>query len=348
MSFLHKRIILPALSFATKNDAESAHEFALWALTRIGHEPLREIVARMSAAPSHERTVFGITFPNPVGLAAGFDKNGVAIRGTAAIGFGFTEIGTVTPNAQVGKERPRMFRLSKEEGLINRMGFNNNGVTALISQLHRHEPYGFPVGISIGRGVDTANADAIADYLYCIEGLYPYASYFVCNVSSPNTPGLRQLQAQREFAALLSSIQQRLRQIARSTEREKIPLLAKVSPDLTVSEFCGALQAITDTGTEGIIIGNTTTDRTDCVSAHKNQIGGMSGPLLYDRMIARVGTAKSERPDLPVIAVGGINSVDRAQRAFNFGADLIQLYTGLVYEGFILPSRIAQGLRIEK
>ncbi len=293
--------------------------------------------------PSLRRELWGLTFRNPVGLAAGFDKDGRHYRDMAALGFGFVEIGTVTPSGQPGNPRPRLFRLPADQALINRMGFNNDGVGALVRRLRSTpRPEGLVIGGNIGKNKTTPNADALSDYLTCFEALYPYVDYFVVNVSSPNTPGLRELQEKAPLTALLQGLQS----ANRRTPRPK-PVLLKIAPDLTEAQLDDILEIVRDTGLAGLIATNTTISRENLASPAglALETGGLSGKPLRDRPTEVVRYLhRRSGGKLPIVAVGGINSARDAMEKLSAGASLVQVYSGLVYEGPGLVSSINKGL----
>lgn len=332
-------------------DAETAHHLAMWMLTactgsRAGLELLRG-VAGVSDDKVLTRTVFGVRFPNPVGLAAGFDKDGVALRAWAALGFGFIEAGTLTPRPQPGNPRPRMFRLPAQRGLINRLGFNNHGAPAAAARFAALRAAGqwpgVPVGINLGRNKDTPNEDAAADYVRGLETLHGFADYFALNVSSPNTPGLRGLQNRDELDALLSAVQAANR--ARAGAGPRTPVLLKIAPDLEWSQIEEILDLATRHGLAGIIATNTTVSR-DALppnTRHAAEAGGLSGAPLRARATAVVRFL-AERGRLPVVAVGGVADAASAREKLDAGASLVQIYTGFIYGGPTLVPEICRGL----
>ncbi len=307
-------------------DAESAHETTLRALARLARRPalLRALHRRYGVAAPTE--VFGVRFPNPVGLAAGLDKDGRALPVWPALGFGFTEVGTVTRHAQPGNDRPRLFRLTGSDAIINRMGFNNRGAAALADRLAALGPLPTPLGISLGKSKATPLDDAVGDYLSSLELLRPYADYLAVNVSSPNTPGLRSLQDRAQLAELLGA----LRAAAGAT-----PILVKIAPDLTEHAIGEVLEVCAHTGVAGLIATNTTIGRDGLSAAdagRAGETGGLSGRPLTERA-RQVVTFITQRSPFPVIGVGGIVDPDDADRMFDAGASLVQLYTGLIYRG---------------
>ncbi len=291
-----------------------------------------------------ERSVFGLTFPNPVGLAAGFDKDGKHYRAMAALGFGFIEIGTVTPVGQAGNPRPRLFRLPTDEALINRMGFNNEGVEALVGRLKKGRPKHLIIGGNIGKNKSVPNELAARDYAICFEALFPYVDYFVVNVSSPNTPGLRALQEKEPLTALLTQLQV----LNRQKDNPK-PILLKIAPDLTDSQLDDILDIARETRLDGIIATNTTISRdglaTPATFVEKIGAGGLSGRPLRSRSteVIRYLHRKSGG-QLPIIGAGGIASAADALEKLEAGAVLVQVYTGLVYAGPGLVRDINRGV----
>lgn len=352
---IYRHVLRPALFNVAGRDAEAIHERVLGMLARVSASPaLTRALARFAAIAwpgdlGQPREVFGLHFPHPIGLAAGFDKNAYAVPALAALGFGFVEIGTVTRHAQPGNPRPRLFRLRTDDALINRMGFNNEGADAIARRLARQPEATVPLGISLGKSKVTPLEDAVGDYLASLERLYPWADYFAVNVSSPNTPGLRALQERGRLDALLAALQARLHERAQAEGGRVKPLLVKVAPDLDdvaldeVVEVCLAREA------SGLIAVNTTTSR-DTLSAAvpaalRDEPGGLSGRPLHARAVAVVGTlAKRTDGRLPIIGCGGIFSVDDAQRMLDAGASLLQLYTSFIYEGPGIARRLARGL----
>ncbi len=318
---LYKKVVRPLL-FSV--DPESIHHIAIGALAAGG--PFAQPFKKPSD-PRLERTVFGVKFPNPVGLAAGFDKNAVALAGWEALGFGFAEVGTITAKAQPGNPKPRIFRIPEQQALINRMGFNNDGADAIAGRLRRLKEDerwpNIPVGINLGKSKVTPIEEATSDYLLSFERLHQFGDYFVLNVSSPNTPGLRSLQDRGALDDLLGTIQRR--------NTDKKPLLLKIAPDLEWSAIEEILGLVEAHQLAGIIATNTTSEHS-CVPEGKRQQGGLSGGPLRQRS-TEIIKFLTERTKLPIIAAGGIMDVDAALEKFDAGASLIQLYTGFVYEG---------------
>lgn len=279
-----------------------------------------------------EKTVMGLHFKNPIGLAAGFDKDGKYYKVMSHLGFGFIEIGTVTPLGQEGNEQPRLFRLPEDKALINRMGFNNEGVDAMVSRLKKNPNHDFIIGGNIGKNKVTPNEEAILDYEISFKKLYPLVDYFVVNVSSPNTPNLRALQDKEPLTKLLSHILN-----LRDSETEQKPILLKIAPDLSLPQIDDVLEVISEVKLDGIIATNTTISRAslDTSNAKLEQIGngGLSGQPLTKRSLELVQYIRNKMPQLTIIGVGGICSPQDAQAMLAAGADLIQVYSGMVYYG---------------
>jgi dihydroorotate dehydrogenase len=285
-----------------------------------------------------ESTLFGLSFKNPVGLAAGFDKDGKYLASMAQLGFGFLEVGTVTPKAQIGNPKPRLFRLPEDHAIINRMGFNNDGVDALVSRIKKLEQRNFILGGNIGKNKVTPNEEAYKDYLICFEKLFPWVDYFVVNVSSPNTPNLRQLQEKGPLMHLLSTLQE-----ANLKNSEQKPILLKIAPDLTEGQLIEIVEIVNESQLAGIIATNTTISR-DNLSTKKEQVqtigaGGLSGRPLNERSTEVIRYIR-KISDIPIIGVGGIMNPTDAMAKMDAGASLIQLYSGLIYAGPSLISGI--------
>jgi dihydroorotate dehydrogenase len=288
------------------------------------------------------REVLGLKFKNPIGLAAGFDKNASMIEELAEFGFGFIEIGTVTPLPQPGNEKPRMFRLPQDDALINRMGFNNQGVDVVAARLKQVNRKGLIIGGNIGKNKLTPNEDAVSDYIKCFDRLFDVVDYFVVNVSSPNTPGLRELQEKEPLKHILNTLQQRnnKNQISR-------PILLKIAPDLTNSQLDDIIEIVMETKIAGLIATNTTISRDDLVSSEnlKKESGGLSGKPLTVRSTEVIRyLSEHSNKSFVIIGVGGIHSPEDAIEKIQAGASLIQLYTGFIYEGPGLVKRILKGL----
>ncbi|MDX6262579.1 MAG: dihydroorotate dehydrogenase [Kribbellaceae bacterium] len=336
---MYRRLIRPVLYRLGRGDAEVAHEQTLHGLRRLSRIPaaVQALNRSYGVLPAGlERTVFGVRFPSPVGLAAGMDKNGVALPAWRALGFGFVEVGTVTAQPQPGNEKPRLFRLVESEAVINRMGFNNEGSEALARRLAGYGDLGYPLGISIGKSKVTPLEDAVGDYVTSLQRLYRFGDYFAVNVSSPNTPGLRSLQDSGHLRELLTALHAEARALSTGGRYPK-PILVKIAPDLTEQAIDELLGVCTDVGVAGIIATNTTIGRTGLAPADEwqaEQTGGLSGRPLTEisaKTVAQINA--STNGALPIIGVGGILDPDDAVRLFDAGASLVQLYTGLIYRG---------------
>lgn len=293
--------------------------------------------------PQLERHVFGLKFQNPVGLAAGFDKNASYIEEMAAFGFGFIEIGTVTPRPQPGNDQPRMFRLPADEALINRMGFNNQGADVAAERLrHLRKPEGLIIGGNIGKNKITPNEEALNDYIYCFNTLFDVVDYFVVNVSSPNTPGLRDLQEKEPLMAILNTLQSR-----NEAKDKPKPILLKIAPDLTDSQLDDIIDIVQQTKIAGVIATNTTIDRSHLKTKAQitQEAGGLSGKPLRKRSTEVIAYLhQKSQGSFPIIGVGGIQDDDDALEKLAAGASLVQVYTGFIYEGPGLVKKICKGL----
>jgi dihydroorotate dehydrogenase len=326
-------------------DPEQAHELTMGALARVQRTPL---VCAVSQPRVHDPvTLAGITFPNRVGLAAGLDKNGRCIDGLGAMGFGFIEVGTVTPKAQPGNPKPRMFRLPEARALINRLGFNNDGLDAFVRNVQRagYRRGGGILGLNIGKNATTPIERAADDYLACLEGVYPHADYVTVNISSPNTQNLRALQSDAALDALLAQLQARRLQLAQQHGR-KVPLFVKIAPDLDAAQVAAIAASLKGNGIDGVIATNTTISR-DAVAQlpHGDEAGGLSGAPVFEasnRVISQLRAALGA--GFPIIGVGGVMSGADARTKLTAGADLIQIYTGLIYRGPELVTEAAQAL----
>lgn len=336
---MYKLLVRPLLFMLP---AEKAHHFTFSLIRSLHRIPGVSALVRslfQVSDPRLQRSIDGLNFPNPVGLAAGFDKDARLYKELACYGFGHIEIGTLTPKAQPGNDLPRLFRLPNDKGLINRMGFNNGGVEAAINRL-KSKPKSLIVGGNIGKNKLTDNEDALSDYEHCFRALYPYVDYFVVNVSSPNTPNLRALQDKEPLKKILSRLQD-----IRKEQSERKPLFLKIAPDLTPEQLDDIVEIFTETGISGIIATNTTISRAGLSysAAHLESIGagGLSGAPLRERSteLVRYLSVKSGGK-MPIIAVGGIMSAEDAMEKLNAGATLVQLYTGFIYEGPALVKRI--------
>lgn len=338
-------------SFLFRLDPETAHQLTLQALRFAGNLPLSKwLLTQLYKAPSNPVKAFGLTFKNPVGLAAGYDKDGVAIRGLSALGFGHLEIGTVTPRPQPGNPPPRLFRLLEDEALINRMGFPSRGAESVSKQLLAILKESSPVlGLNLGKNKDTPLEEAGKDYIESIRTFAPLVDYLTINISSPNTVGLRSLQGRERLENLLGHIN--LEREAwnppalRAGASVKLPILVKISPDLNNQELDDAIGVILEKGMDGIIATNTTLARDGLRSRNQRESGGLSGsPLqVWSEAVLRQ-VVKRVNGKIPIVSVGGITNPDDAKRRLDMGATLIQLYTGFVYQGPGLVKKILEGV----
>jgi dihydroorotate dehydrogenase len=327
-------------------DPETAHNLTLPALRRANALGLAGL--RRKPAPD-PRTVMGISFPNPVGLAAGLDKDGAYIDGLASLGFGSIEVGTVTPRPQAGNPKPRIFRLPSARGIINRMGFNNGGVDAFVANVQASRFYQEKqgvLGLNIGKNADTPIERAAEDYLHCLRKVYPYASYVTVNISSPNTKNLRQLQGASELDSLLAQLKGEQSRLADEHGRY-VPLALKIAPDVDADQIRDIGAALLRHGIDGVIATNTTLSRRDVEGMrHATQQGGLSGAPVFDLSNIVIRALKQEVGDaIPIIGVGGILSGRDAKAKIQAGAQLVQLYSGLIYRGPALVKECADALR---
>ena len=326
-------------------DPETAHHLTLNLIRMAGgFAPLNWALRQTFSAPEQPVKVFGLNFSNPVGLAAGYDKDGLGWRGLACLGFGHIEIGTVTPKPQAGNPKPRVFRLISDQALVNRMGFPGLGEEFVKQQLNQPRPKNLILGVNIGKNKDTPLEFAEQDYLQLFRSFADQADYLTINISSPNTVGLRRLQEKQALDHLLSQItSERERQFPVNT---KPPILVKLAPDLSDSELDDALEAIMGNKMDGVIATNTTLSREGLKSPQATESGGLSGLPLFSRSLGMVGKIyKKTGGKLPVIGVGGIFNASDVQKMLDAGAVLVQLYTGLIYEGPGLVKRILKDLR---
>lgn len=318
-----------------KFDPERIHHFT-FSLIRFSHRiglggVFRSIYKLEN--PKLERELFGLKFPNPIGLAAGFDKDAKLYKELSNLGFGFIEIGTVTPKPQDGNEKPRLFRLKNDAAIINRMGFNNGGVAEAVERIKGNPVQGHKnrvlIGGNIGKNKITPNEEAVNDYIICFDALFDYVDYFVVNVSSPNTPNLRALQEKKPLTDLLQTLQDK-----NNLKQKRKPILLKIAPDLTEEQLLDIIDIVATTKIDGVIATNTTISREGLTSENKNEMGGLSGKPLTKRSteVIRFLSQKSNKA-FPIIGVGGIHSAKDALEKLDAGADLIQLYTGFIYEG---------------
>ena len=346
-------------------DPETAHQLTLQALRFAGNFPLSNwFLTLLYSAPSKPVQAFGLTFKNPIGLAAGYDKDAEAIKGLSTLGFGHLEVGTVTPQPQPGNPRPRNFRLPEDEAVINRMGFPSRGSEFVQKQLNPSlrkggtEKYFIPrsrknapgtikkgdliLGVNLGKNKDTPNEEAVLDYLELLQCFAPYADYLAINISSPNTVGLRQLQGREALARLLTQLHVQ-RQLEEKKLDKRLPLLVKLAPDLSEKELDDAADVILNTRMDGIIVTNTTLGREGLESKHRGESGGLSGsPLRLRSEAVLCQIVKRVNGKVPIVSVGGIMNPEDAKRRLNLGATLIQIYTGLIYEGPGLVKKILE------
>ncbi len=335
---LYKNLIRPILfSF----DPEEVHYFTFSMIRNLSKIPLStNIIKGLFQVNDRrlERELFGLTFPNPVGLAAGFDKDAKLYQELSNFGFGFIEIGTITPKPQPGNPKKRLFRLKEDSGIINRMGFNNGGLEEAIERLKKNK--GVLIGGNIGKNKVTPNEEAVNDYVICFNGLFDHVDYFVVNVSSPNTPNLRALQDKEPLTALLQTLQD-----LNAEKSNRKPILLKIAPDLSDDQLLDIIDIVKQTKIDGVIATNTTIGRDGLQSKNKAEVGGLSGKPLTKRSteVIRFLSEKSNKA-FPIIGVGGIHSAEDALEKIEAGADLVQLYTGFVYEGPKLVKDINKAL----
>lgn len=350
----YSNIIRPLLFALTRKDPEQAHEMTI-ALLRFWSKSKTLCSLLESLYTVHDRSLetelWGIKFPNPVGLAGGFDKNAVALPALSALGFGFIEAGTVTLKAQPGNPRPRIFRIPNSRAIINRMGFNNDGANAMAEMLDKVWPIGVPIGISIGKNKNTLEEKVTEDYCKVLELMYPRLDYFAVNISSPNTPGLRDLQNRKNLDHLLKQLQLTVTKLCKDTNK-KLPLLVKIAPDLSEKQIVQLLEVCDEHSVAGVIATNTTIDRNGLKGADRtiaDEVGGLSGRPLRGRSREAVAFIHKETSGrLPIIGVGGIQSADDALKMMDAGASLVQVYTGLIYEGPALIKKINRALALRR
>ena len=329
-------------------EAERAHRLGLSGLGLLHRTRLQGVLApRPRPFPTR---ALGLTFPNPVGLAAGLDKDGAHVDALLAMGFGFVEVGTVTPRPQPGNPAPRMFRLPEYRAVINRMGFNNGGVDALVRNVSAAKrPGNGLLGINIGKNKDTPNESAHADYLHCLERVHALADYVVVNISSPNTAGLRELQEEQALRRLVGELREGQERLAARHGR-RVPLLVKVAPDLSDEDIDAAARVLGDLGVDGVVATNTTVSRI-AVQEHRraHETGGLSGEPLMNKSTAVLRMLRTRLPEtIPLVGVGGILSGADAAKKTAAGASLVQLYTGLVYRGPALIGECVEAIRRRK
>ena len=329
-------------------DAERAHGMGLSWLEALHRGRLQGLLgARARPFPVK---ALGLTFPNPVGLAAGLDKDGRHVDALLGLGFGFVEVGTVTPRPQAGNRKPRMFRLREHQAIINRLGFNNAGVDALVRNVGRARRRGDGIlGINIGKNRDTPNESASVDYLHCLERVYPLADYVTVNISSPNTAGLRELQEEQALRRLVGDLREAQERLA-SRHGRRVPVLVKVAPDLSDEDIDAAARVLGDLGVDGVIATNTTVSRIAVQGhPHAHESGGLSGEPLMNKSTAVLRMLRTRLPDaIPLIGVGGILSGADAAKKTAAGASLVQVYSGLVYRGPALIGECVEAIRRRK
>ena len=348
MSDLYKTLVRP-LFF--KMDAETAHEIVCEFLAYVEKFPLfKKVLEALLHSPKDEIKAFGLTFPNVLGLAAGFDKNGMFPGISSALGFGHIEVGTVTPKPQQGNRKPRLFRVLEQNSIINRMGFNNYGAEAMGRRLEKYYPKQdriSPLGINIGKAKPTPLEETLEDYLQCIDFLHKSADYFTINISSPNTPKLRELHKEEFLDPLLKGIDERLKQVAKKTSKKKIPYLLKISPDEDFSSIEKILEIAIGRNVGGIIATNTTVARPNEIN-HR-EAGGLSGKAIEKKSLEIIKFINQLTNDkIPIVGVGGISDGNSATKKIDSGACLLQIYSGLVFEGPLLPKKILAELHQRK
>lgn len=328
-------------------DAETAHGAALRAM-EVAYRTGAGVLLSRRPTPLPTRA-FGLTFPNPVGLAAGLDKNGAHIDALLALGFGFVEVGTVTPRPQEGNPKPRMFRLPDQQAVINRLGFNNGGVDALVRNVEKARRRHGLLGINIGKNKDTPNESAEQDYLHCLERVYPLADYVTVNISSPNTAGLRELQEEQALRRLVGTLRDAQERLG-ALHGKRVPMLVKIAPDLSDDDVEAAARVLGDLQVDGVIATNTTISRIGIEGApHANEAGGLSGKPLLGQATAVLRMMRTRLPEsIPMIGVGGILSGADAAAKMAAGATLVQCYTGLVYRGPALVHECVEAMRRRK
>ena len=331
---MYKKLVQPFLFLF---DPEKVHYFSFSMIKWLSFIPGAAQIIRFFFQIKHpklEREVFGLKFPNPVGLAAGFDKNAVLYKQLSNFGFGFIEIGTLTPKAQDGNPKKRLFRLKDDEAIINRMGFNNDGVDEVLNRLKKNTDV--LIGGNIGKNKNTPNEKAVDDYVQCFNSLFNYVNYFVVNVSSPNTPNLRALQEKEPLSHLLTTLKS-----LNSKKSNPKPILLKIAPDLIDTQLDDIIDIVISTKIDGVIATNTTLSREGLKSKNKLQTGGLSGKPLNKRSTEVIRYLRSKSNNaFPIIGVGGIHSAEDALEKIEAGASLVQLYTGFVYEGPAVIKRI--------
>ncbi len=331
---MYKKIIRPLLF---KLPAETAHRLAIFALKANLIPAPKEITSTRL-----QTQLLGLDFPTPIGLAAGFDKNGECYSGLLKQGFGFVEVGTVTPRPQIGNPKPRLFRLAEDQAIINRMGFNNNGADLMRGKLEGRDKSAGIVGVNIGKNKDTL--DAASDYLTLLDAFYPLADYLVVNISSPNTTGLRDLQGEAALFELMQALIARKNELAQQYGRT-IALLVKIAPDLDTAQMEAIAEVALKLSFDGIIVSNTTISRPNLLSAEKEQTGGLSGAPLFDLSTQTLAQIyRLTQGKIPLIGVGGVSNLNQLLAKIRAGASLVQIYSALIYEGIDLSARLNKEL----
>lgn len=341
----YEKLFFPAIRHL---DSEMAHDRTLNALELAQSNPLGRAMLRSIAGevPVQPVQVGRLHFPNPLGIAAGFDKDARVVRGLALLGFGHVEVGTLTPRPQPGNPRPRIFRLPADGAVINRMGFPNGGVAAAVPRLRAlaEHPHDFVLGVSLGKQKETPLADAAGDYIAVMRAVHAYADYLAVNISSPNTPGLRELQGGRYLERLLGALVAENRGLA-AADKPSPPLWVKVAPDLEPREVDEIMEALVATGVDGIIVANTTLARDGLADQAQSEAGGLSGRPLRERATELIGYIHQQMGEaLPIIGVGGVGSAAEAREKLDAGAAVVQIYTSMIYGGPGLPGRILRDL----
>lgn len=345
---LYRHVLKPGFF---KMDPETAHHWTIGGLSAIGKIPgglnLLDMMYGVQETPDLSMDLWGIRFPHPIGLAAGLDKNGQAVQAFSSIGFGFVEVGTVTPKPQPGNDSPRLFRLPSDEALINRMGFNNLGAEYLAKQLdhiRKQKKQRIPIAVNIGKNKFTSNETAMDDYIACIRILYPYGDFFVVNISSPNTPDLRKLQHGDELRQLLDAVMQEMK-VQKEKYHRQLPILVKIAPDLINKELEQVVETISESGISGIIATNTTLSRDGLTHPNSRETGGMSGKPLAKRSTEVIRSIyKLTDGRIPIIGSGGVFTAEDAYEKIRAGASLVEIYTSLIYKGPGVNLEITRGL----
>ncbi|MFX3633780.1 MAG: quinone-dependent dihydroorotate dehydrogenase [Candidatus Pristimantibacillus sp.] len=331
-------------------DPEKAHHLVIDGLHTAGLVPgmngLLHAMYGVQESPELAVDLFGLHFPHPIGLAAGLDKNAKSVDGFSSIGFGFAEVGTVTPKAQSGNDLPRLFRLPADEALINRMGFNNDGADKMAERLAKRKIQRIPIAVNIGKNKITPNDQAHEDYRTCIRVLYPYGDFFVVNISSPNTPDLRALQHGDELRMLLEEVLEEIKQQASKSGKKAKPVLVKIAPDMTDEQLELTVATIKDSGVAGIIASNTTVSRAGLTHANASEMGGLSGAPLRERSTEVIRAVyRQTEGKLPIIGSGGIFTAEDAYDKIRAGASLVEIYTSLIYKGPEVLRELTSGLK---